>query len=402
MASCKTGTLLGSIATLSMISFAAQAANAQQIISAVQSEAVSGDTSDKQIKTTAGVLASTTFGGADNRAISDFGVNKIYASGNEQFKQTSTSAWLDSYTVGGAAGEMVSLNFTINVHGGANVPDVSNGSAYNYKFYALRGNDWTITGSGPTSFETPVSPTNTGDQYDSILLNQVRRDGSFSQLNARDFTGIGNYGPNGNFFSKNSYDVSSDTYTRFAYLGGVLVEQRFSATTYQELVNGVPRFLPLPYTALPPQVAQGRANLESSYQLLGTASFCSFPDDECGTLFTGQAGIDLTLQFSLMAGSTFSLAGYLFADDFTTGTADFFNTARLTGISTSNGASLVSASGTLTSLGNGQFGYQAVQAGAVPEPATWAMMLLGFGAVGHGMRRRRTDRPRNLRVRFGI
>ena len=26
---------------------------------------------------------------------------------------------------------------------------------------------------------------------------------------------------------------------------------------------------------------------------------------------------------------------------------------------------------------------------AVPEPATWAMMLLGFGAVGFAMRRRR-------------
>ena len=27
-------------------------------------------------------------------------------------------------------------------------------------------------------------------------------------------------------------------------------------------------------------------------------------------------------------------------------------------------------------------------AAAVPEPATWAMMLIGFGAVGFGMRRR--------------
>lgn len=34
---------------------------------------------------------------------------------------------------------------------------------------------------------------------------------------------------------------------------------------------------------------------------------------------------------------------------------------------------------------------------AVPEPATWAMMLLGFGAIGFGMRRRRLD---TLRVRF--
>jgi hypothetical protein len=27
---------------------------------------------------------------------------------------------------------------------------------------------------------------------------------------------------------------------------------------------------------------------------------------------------------------------------------------------------------------------------AVPEPTTWAMMLIGFGAVGYSMRRRST------------
>ena len=31
--------------------------------------------------------------------------------------------------------------------------------------------------------------------------------------------------------------------------------------------------------------------------------------------------------------------------------------------------------------------------GAVPEPATWAMLLLGFGMVGFAMRRRRSVRP---------
>ena len=35
--------------------------------------------------------------------------------------------------------------------------------------------------------------------------------------------------------------------------------------------------------------------------------------------------------------------------------------------------------------------------GAVPEPSTWAMMLLGFGAIGFAMRR---PRQNNVRIRF--
>jgi len=34
----------------------------------------------------------------------------------------------------------------------------------------------------------------------------------------------------------------------------------------------------------------------------------------------------------------------------------------------------------------------AVSAGAVPEPASWAMMLIGFGAIGSTIRRRQTVR----------
>jgi hypothetical protein len=36
--------------------------------------------------------------------------------------------------------------------------------------------------------------------------------------------------------------------------------------------------------------------------------------------------------------------------------------------------------------------------GEVPEPATWAMMLLGFGAVGYTMRRRRRRHPLLMQV----
>jgi hypothetical protein len=37
-------------------------------------------------------------------------------------------------------------------------------------------------------------------------------------------------------------------------------------------------------------------------------------------------------------------------------------------------------------------------AAAVPEPATWAMMLLGFGGIGFAMRRGRKQNPRLLQI----
>ena len=42
-----------------------------------------------------------------------------------------------------------------------------------------------------------------------------------------------------------------------------------------------------------------------------------------------------------------------------------------------------------TGFDNITFGSATPGTGAVPEPSTWAMMLLGFGAVGAAMRRRR-------------
>lgn len=49
-----------------------------------------------------------------------------------------------------------------------------------------------------------------------------------------------------------------------------------------------------------------------------------------------------------------------------------------------------------TSRGNGSFGGNATftPTPGVPEPSTWAMMLLGFGAIGFAMRRRGAVEPR--------
>jgi hypothetical protein len=43
---------------------------------------------------------------------------------------------------------------------------------------------------------------------------------------------------------------------------------------------------------------------------------------------------------------------------------------------------------------NGAFGgnFAFVSTSAVPEPTTWAMMLVGFGAVGYSMRKRASNK----------
>ncbi|QDZ08977.1 PEP-CTERM sorting domain-containing protein [Sphingomonas panacisoli] len=94
-----------------------------------------------------------------------------------------------------------------------------------------------------------------------------------------------------------------------------------------------------------------------------------------------------TLDFDLAAGSVFTLASWLYADDVDDGTVDFFNTAKVTGVNVSAGGSLASASGALSPLPGGGYGYPAAVSG-VPEPATWAMMIMGFGLIGAAMRRR--------------
>ena len=42
---------------------------------------------------------------------------------------------------------------------------------------------------------------------------------------------------------------------------------------------------------------------------------------------------------------------------------------------------------------NGSLTFASVTNSAVPEPTTWAMMLVGFGAVGYSMRRRPNAKP---------
>lgn len=95
--------------------------------------------------------------------------------------------------------------------------------------------------------------------------------------------------------------------------------------------------------------------------------------------------------------------------DFTSATLNGISLALSpTGVFETGGISLATLAGNQTlvingtSGGNGSFGGNvsfAPAGGVVPEPATWALMILGFGLVG-GMMRRRASTPSNVKVGF--
>jgi hypothetical protein len=101
------------------------------------------------------------------------------------------------------------------------------------------------------------------------------------------------------------------------------------------------------------------------------------------TLGTSFAGVSFTDVFVSQAGSTtslFSLSGDRGVD---------INPEQLSGSFIANpGAFTLNIIGNNTGPGLGTLA-GTVSMSAVPEPTTWAMMLIGFGAVGYSMRRRK-------------
>ena len=120
--------------------------------------------------------------------------------------------------------------------------------------------------------------------------------------------------------------------------------------------------------------------------LLDVASICEEDDgaEGCDPFATGTT---FALDFAVDPGEDFFIASYFFVGNLAQGeTVDAFHTLKLTGITLDDdGANLTSASGKITRLSDGSFGITS----AVPEPATWALMIAGFGLVGCAARRRK-------------
>ena len=127
------------------------------------------------------------------------------------------------------------------------------------------------------------------------------------------------------------------------------------------------------------------------------------------TVFLASGGNLDNLTFTILSGFTaaeFNLENgspSSFTVNLTDSGGDSFS-ELLTGLNGSNIFNIVAPAGTVytsatfSSTGGGFADMKQLRvtlaASAVPEPATWAMMLLGFGGIGFAMRRRKSMAPK--------
>lgn len=145
------------------------------------------------------------------------------------------------------------------------------------------------------------------------------------------------------------------------------------------------------FLVMPGSIAGASPGTVTNY--LGTGTFAG---ESCGATVCGSINDILSVSvggsavplFTLLDGVTFSLDNITSIDRSVSnvltfqGTGSFGGTLGLNTIASTPGSFVFSTQGgTLTTF--------SATAVAVPEPATWGLMLLGFGGIGMAMRRRR-------------
>ncbi|NTZ42124.1 PEP-CTERM sorting domain-containing protein [Altererythrobacter sp. SALINAS58] len=109
------------------------------------------------------------------------------------------------------------------------------------------------------------------------------------------------------------------------------------------------------------------------------------------TVDTSSSGVDFTSIFLSGSSGTFDLT-----EAFDNGTVEFW---QMSNVALDAGQYTLNIMG--DNRGTGSLAGTITIGQAVPEPGTWAMMLLGFGAIGFAMRRRRdTQGTKRIRLAY--
>jgi len=121
----------------------------------------------------------------------------------------------------------------------------------------------------------------------------------------------------------------------------------------------------------------------------GTETFLGSTDVDFISVLVN--GLEATITYRDATGASCTVRGV--------GTCGINETASISGVPIMFGElNTITVNG--LSRGLGSYGGNATftPLAAVPEPGTWALMLLGFGAVGYSMRRRRQTDSRSLQA----
>lgn len=130
------------------------------------------------------------------------------------------------------------------------------------------------------------------------------------------------------------------------------------------------------------EVVNNRAfdpNVGTYYDLTGTG----FSYHVTGSAATGDLDIGFSLPFSFLENDPLGIGFHKLS-------ADEGNNFTRVSYSQSFGYSVAGGQAFYGNDRLGSFTIPAQDAGAVPEPASWALMITGFGLVGAGLRRRST------------
>lgn len=120
----------------------------------------------------------------------------------------------------------------------------------------------------------------------------------------------------------------------------------------------------------------------------------SFIDEVCGGAcgaikdITNLVPGPLTEVFHLTDGVIFTLSNITSINRSVFKQLSFTGTGTFSGFLNGNAISATPGNFEFSAQGTGRTTFSASAVTPVPEPATWLLMLLGFGGVGYGMRRR--------------